>query len=83
MDVWRLEAWTITLSHSFPPSTPSVADLEQLYERWLQSQKAGWSEETANSAAKVNGKQIHMPTDDAEEVVSLPSAASLDLFYDD
>lgn len=46
----------------------NIADLEQLYERWLQSQKPGWGEEMANSIARVNGKRIHMPTDDAEEV---------------
>lgn len=46
-----------------------VADMEQLYENWLQSQKAGSSEESSSSAAKENGKQIHMPTDYAEEVV--------------
>uniref|UniRef100_A0A8C8M440 C3H1-type domain-containing protein n=1 Tax=Oncorhynchus tshawytscha TaxID=74940 RepID=A0A8C8M440_ONCTS len=40
----------------------------QLYEHWLQSQKPGWSEEASNSAIKENGKQIHMPTDYAEEV---------------
>lgn len=44
--------------------------MEQLYEHWLQSQKPGWSEEASNSAIKENGKQIHMPTDYAEEVVS-------------
>lgn len=45
-----------------------VADMEQLYEMWLQSQKPGWSEESS-SATRDNGKQIHMPTDYAEEVV--------------
>uniref|UniRef100_A0A8C1IZY8 Zinc finger CCCH-type containing 7A n=1 Tax=Cyprinus carpio TaxID=7962 RepID=A0A8C1IZY8_CYPCA len=44
-----------------------VADMEQLYEMWLQSQKPGWSEESS-SATRDNGKQIHMPTDYAEEV---------------
>ncbi|XP_046690395.1 zinc finger CCCH domain-containing protein 7A [Silurus meridionalis] len=46
----------------------NIADLEQLYESWLQSQKLGNSEESSSSAAKENGKQIHMPTDYAEEV---------------
>lgn len=46
-----------------------VADMEQLYEMWLQSQKPGWSEESSSSATRENGKQIHMPTDYAEEVV--------------
>uniref|UniRef100_A0A8C1PCB0 Zinc finger CCCH-type containing 7A n=1 Tax=Cyprinus carpio TaxID=7962 RepID=A0A8C1PCB0_CYPCA len=45
----------------------NVADMEQLYEMWLQSQKPGWSEESS-SATRENGKQIHMPTDYAEEV---------------
>lgn len=45
--------------------------MDQLYERWLQSQKAGWGEEAANNSVRENGKQIHMPTDYAEEVVSL------------
>uniref|UniRef100_A0A8C1J033 Zinc finger CCCH-type containing 7A n=1 Tax=Cyprinus carpio TaxID=7962 RepID=A0A8C1J033_CYPCA len=44
-----------------------IADMEQLYEMWLQSQKPGWSEESS-SATRDNGKQIHMPTDYAEEV---------------
>ncbi|KAK3532701.1 hypothetical protein QTP86_028072 [Hemibagrus guttatus] len=43
----------------------NIADLEQLYESWLQFQKLGSSDE---SARKENGKQIHMPTDYAEEV---------------
>ncbi|XP_060799080.1 zinc finger CCCH domain-containing protein 7A [Neoarius graeffei] len=46
----------------------NIADMEQLYENWLQSQKPGGSEESLCSAAKENGKQIHMPTDYAEEV---------------
>lgn len=46
----------------------NIADMEQLYEMWLQSQKPGWSEETSNSSVRENGKQIHMPTDYAEEV---------------
>lgn len=45
----------------------NIADMEQLYEQWLQSQKPGWSEETSSSAFRENGKQIHMPTDYAEE----------------
>lgn len=45
--------------------------MDQLYEQWLQSQKPGWGEETANNSVRENGKQIHMPTDYAEEVVSL------------
>uniref|UniRef100_A0A8C1PES4 Zinc finger CCCH-type containing 7A n=1 Tax=Cyprinus carpio TaxID=7962 RepID=A0A8C1PES4_CYPCA len=47
----------------------NVADMEQLYEMWLQSQKPGWSEESS-SATRENGKQIHMPTDYAEERIS-------------
>uniref|UniRef100_A0A672MJP6 Zinc finger CCCH domain-containing protein 7A-like n=1 Tax=Sinocyclocheilus grahami TaxID=75366 RepID=A0A672MJP6_SINGR len=46
----------------------NIADMEQLYEMWLQSQKPGWSEESSSSATRENGKQIHMPTDYAEEV---------------
>ncbi|XP_056608502.1 zinc finger CCCH domain-containing protein 7A isoform X2 [Triplophysa dalaica] len=46
----------------------NVSDMEHLYEMWLQSQRPGWSEETFNSSLKENGKQIHMPTDYAEEV---------------
>ncbi|XP_042561397.1 zinc finger CCCH domain-containing protein 7A isoform X2 [Clupea harengus] len=46
----------------------SIADLEQLYELWLQSQRQGWNEESSNCALRENGKQIHMPTDYAEEV---------------
>ncbi|XP_067238573.1 zinc finger CCCH domain-containing protein 7A isoform X3 [Chanodichthys erythropterus] len=46
----------------------NIADMEQLYEMWLQSQKPGWSEESTNIATRENGKQIHMPTDYAEEV---------------
>lgn len=45
--------------------------MDQLYEQWLQSQKAGWGEEAANNSVRENGKQILMPTDYAEEVVSL------------
>ena len=50
-------------------SPDEVADLEQLYELWLQSQRQGWNEESSNCALRENGKQIHMPTDYAEEVV--------------
>lgn len=46
----------------------NIADMEQLYEMWLQSQRPGWSEETSNSSMRENGKQIHMPTDYAEEM---------------
>ncbi|KAF5908028.1 zinc finger CCCH domain-containing protein 7A-like, partial [Clarias magur] len=46
----------------------NIADMEQLYECWLQSQKLGSSEESSSSVAKENGKQIHMPTDYAEDV---------------
>eukprot|EP00064_Thunnus_orientalis_P002484 superscaffoldBa00000184_g2491 len=45
-----------------------VPDMDQLYEQWLQSQKPGWGEETSNNSVRENGKQIHMPTDYAEEV---------------
>lgn len=45
--------------------------MDQLYEQWLQSQKPGWGEETSSNSVRENGKQIHMPTDYAEEVVSL------------
>ncbi|XP_057717434.1 zinc finger CCCH domain-containing protein 7A isoform X2 [Corythoichthys intestinalis] len=46
----------------------NIADSDQLYERWLQSQKAGWGEENANISVRENGKPIHMPTDYVEEV---------------
>ncbi|XP_053348789.1 zinc finger CCCH domain-containing protein 7A [Clarias gariepinus] len=48
----------------------NIADMEQLYESWLQSQKLSSSDESSSSVAKENGKQIHMPTDYAEEVAS-------------
>lgn len=51
-------------------SPHSVPDMDQLYEQWLQSQKPGWGEETSSNSVRENGKQIHMPTDYAEEVVS-------------
>uniref|UniRef100_A0A8C8HGB6 C3H1-type domain-containing protein n=1 Tax=Oncorhynchus tshawytscha TaxID=74940 RepID=A0A8C8HGB6_ONCTS len=54
------DLWTYMKENNIP-------DMEQLYEHWLQSQKPGWSEEASNSAIKENGKQIHMPTDYAEE----------------
>lgn len=45
--------------------------MEQLYEQWLLSQRPGWGEESTSNSIRENGKQIHMPTDYAEEVVSL------------
>uniref|UniRef100_A0A3B3ZLP4 C3H1-type domain-containing protein n=1 Tax=Periophthalmus magnuspinnatus TaxID=409849 RepID=A0A3B3ZLP4_9GOBI len=42
-------------------------DMEQLYEQWLLSQKPGWGEDSSNNSVRENGKQIHMPTDYAEE----------------
>lgn len=47
-----------------------VGDMDQLYEQWLQSQRPGWGDETSTNSVRENGKQIHMPTDYAEEVVS-------------
>lgn len=44
--------------------------MDQLYEQWLQSQKPGWGDESSSNSVRENGKQIHMPTDYAEEVVS-------------
>lgn len=44
--------------------------MDQLYEQWLQSQKPGWGEATLNNSVRENGKQILMPTDYADEVVS-------------
>ncbi|XP_048101842.1 zinc finger CCCH domain-containing protein 7A isoform X1 [Alosa alosa] len=46
----------------------SIGDMEQLYDMWLQSQQQGWSMESSNCTLRENGKQIHMPTDYAEEV---------------
>lgn len=43
--------------------------MDQLYEQWVQSQKPGWGDETSSNSVRENGKQIHMPTDYAEEVV--------------
>ncbi|XP_015215315.2 zinc finger CCCH domain-containing protein 7A [Lepisosteus oculatus] len=45
----------------------NILDMEQLYEHWLKAQKPDWSEETGNNIRE-NGKQIHMPTDYAEDV---------------
>lgn len=45
--------------------------MDQLYEQWVQSQKPGWGEETSSNSVRENGKQIHMPTDYAEEVVRM------------
>ncbi|XP_033827330.1 zinc finger CCCH domain-containing protein 7A [Periophthalmus magnuspinnatus] len=46
----------------------NIGDMEQLYEQWLLSQKPGWGEDSSNNSVRENGKQIHMPTDYAEEV---------------
>lgn len=61
-----LMCWTVILFSAFR----SVPDMDQLYEQWLQAQKTGWGEETSSNSFRENGKQIHMPTDYAEEVVS-------------
>lgn len=45
--------------------------MDQLYEQWVQSQKPGWGEDTSSNSVRENGKQIHMPTDYAEEVVRI------------
>uniref|UniRef100_A0A8C1QAC2 Zinc finger CCCH-type containing 7A n=1 Tax=Cyprinus carpio TaxID=7962 RepID=A0A8C1QAC2_CYPCA len=65
----QFEVSVIFLFHAKKTSSKLtfIADMEQLYEMWLQSQKPGWSEESS-SATRDNGKQIHMPTDYAEEV---------------
>ncbi|XP_068193015.1 zinc finger CCCH domain-containing protein 7A isoform X2 [Antennarius striatus] len=55
------DLWTYMKENNIP-------DLDQLYEQWLQSQKPGWGEEASSNSVKENGKQIHMPTDYAEEV---------------
>uniref|UniRef100_A0A8C9ZQP6 Zinc finger CCCH-type containing 7A n=1 Tax=Sander lucioperca TaxID=283035 RepID=A0A8C9ZQP6_SANLU len=55
------DLWTYMKENNIP-------DMDQLYEQWLQSQKPGWGEETSNNSVRENGKQIHMPTDYAEEV---------------
>uniref|UniRef100_A0AAR2IJJ2 C3H1-type domain-containing protein n=1 Tax=Pygocentrus nattereri TaxID=42514 RepID=A0AAR2IJJ2_PYGNA len=54
------EVWTYMKENN-------IADMEQLYELWLQSQKPGSGEQSSISVSKENGKQIHMPTDYAEE----------------
>lgn len=59
-----------SLSPPADPSPHSVADMDQLYEQWLLSQRPGWGEESSGNSVRENGKQIHMPTDYAEEVVS-------------
>uniref|UniRef100_A0A8B9KKZ1 Zinc finger CCCH-type containing 7A n=1 Tax=Astyanax mexicanus TaxID=7994 RepID=A0A8B9KKZ1_ASTMX len=46
----------------------NIADMGQLYELWLQSQKPSCSAEGSSSSTKENGKQIHLPTDYAEEM---------------
>lgn len=46
----------------------NITDFEHLYDLWLKSQKQDYCEESSSGAAKENGKQIHMPTDYAEEV---------------
>ncbi|XP_016896035.1 zinc finger CCCH domain-containing protein 7A isoform X1 [Cynoglossus semilaevis] len=55
------DLWTYMKEHNIP-------DMDQLYEQWLQAQKTGWGEETSSNSFRENGKQIHMPTDYAEEV---------------
>ncbi|CAG5897978.1 unnamed protein product [Menidia menidia] len=55
------DLWTYMKENNIP-------DMDQLYEHWLQSQKPGWGEESFNNSVRENGKQIHMPTDYAEEV---------------
>ncbi|XP_039632378.1 zinc finger CCCH domain-containing protein 7A isoform X1 [Polypterus senegalus] len=48
----------------------NISDMEQLYELWLKSQKSEKGEESACFAVRENGKQIHMPTDYAEEMAN-------------
>ncbi|KAL6102577.1 zc3h7a [Pungitius sinensis] len=55
------DLWTYMRENNIP-------DMDQLYEQWLQSQKPGWGDETPSNSVRENGKQIHMPTDYAEEV---------------
>uniref|UniRef100_A0A8C6K882 Zinc finger CCCH-type containing 7A n=1 Tax=Nothobranchius furzeri TaxID=105023 RepID=A0A8C6K882_NOTFU len=55
------DLWTYMKEHNIP-------DMDQLYEQWLLSQKPGWGEEMSSNSVRENGKQIHMPTDYAEEV---------------
>lgn len=57
--------------------SPPVQDMEQLYEMWLKSQKPEKGEDPAAQANKENGKQIHMPTDYAEVMVSHRAPAVL------
>uniref|UniRef100_A0A7N6F857 C3H1-type domain-containing protein n=1 Tax=Anabas testudineus TaxID=64144 RepID=A0A7N6F857_ANATE len=55
------DLWTYMKENNIP-------DMDQLYEQWVQSQKPGWGDETSSNSVRENGKQIHMPTDYAEEV---------------
>uniref|UniRef100_A0A672FDR9 C3H1-type domain-containing protein n=1 Tax=Salarias fasciatus TaxID=181472 RepID=A0A672FDR9_SALFA len=55
------DLWTYMKENNIP-------DMDQLYEQWLLSQKPGWGEETSSNSVRENGRQIHMPTDYAEEV---------------
>ncbi|XP_020498166.1 zinc finger CCCH domain-containing protein 7A isoform X1 [Labrus bergylta] len=55
------DLWTYMKENNIP-------DMDQLYEQWLQSQKPGWGDEASSNSVRENGKQIHMPTDYAEEV---------------
>ncbi|XP_010793439.1 zinc finger CCCH domain-containing protein 7A isoform X2 [Notothenia coriiceps] len=55
------DLWTYMKENNIP-------DMDQLYEQWLQSQKPGWGDDTSSNSVRENGKQIHMPTDYAEEV---------------
>lgn len=61
----------IELCDVTPPLPTLVADMDQLYEQWLLSQRPGWGEESTSNSIRENGKQIHMPTDYTEEVVGL------------
>lgn len=55
------DLWTYMKENNIP-------DMDQLYEQWLLSQKPGWGEEASTNSVRENGRQIHMPTDYAEEV---------------
>ncbi|XP_029283968.1 zinc finger CCCH domain-containing protein 7A isoform X2 [Cottoperca gobio] len=55
------DLWTYMKENNIP-------DMDQLYEQWLQSQKPGWGDDASSNSVRENGKQIHMPTDYAEEV---------------
>ncbi|XP_029015241.1 zinc finger CCCH domain-containing protein 7A [Betta splendens] len=55
------DLWTYMKENNIP-------DMDQLYEQWVQSQKPGWGDDTSGNSIRENGKQIHMPTDYAEEV---------------